>query len=129
MHKLIAIFYSILILFQSLSMSFEDVSKLGTLFEHDSFHQQNYGDSFSDFLAEHYGSSTVEHGDDHQEHEDLPFKHSHQTCVHTNATFTLQAFDFNLEYQTFIEIPFNFHYKDSTSLFEKPSVFQPPRLA
>ena len=30
---------------------------------------------------------------------------------------------------TFIEIPFNFFYKESFTSFEKPSIFQPPKHA
>ncbi len=129
MQKILAIFYTAMILFQSFNMSFEDVSKLSTLFEHASFHKQNYGDSFLDFIAEHYGSSNFEHGNDHQDHENLPFKYNHQTCTHINTAFTLNASNFCLDYPPFIEIPLNFIYKESNSLFEKPSVFQPPRLA
>lgn len=124
-----AIGYATLILFQSFNISFEDVSKFSTLIEHASYHQEAYGDSFIDFIAEHYGDASISHESDHREHEDLPFKHNHQTCVHANTTFTLHTFDFSLTYHPFIEIPLNFHYKESTSLFEKPSVFQPPRIA
>lgn len=129
MQKLIAIVYSTLILFQSFNISFEDISKFDKLLQHAKYHQQTYGDSFFEFLSEHYGDEAVAHDNEHKEHQELPFKHNHQTCVHVNVAFTLQAFDFNLDYHPFIEIPFNFHYKESTSLFEKPSVFQPPRLA
>ncbi len=129
MSKYLAIFYATLILFQSLNMSFEDVSKISALFEHASFHQETYGDSFFDFLSEHYGKASVQHENEHSDHDDLPFKHNHQTCVHANASFTFQATDFTIDYQLFIEIPFNFFYKESTSLFEKPFVFQPPKLA
>ncbi|OUR91583.1 hypothetical protein A9Q87_09755 [Flavobacteriales bacterium 34_180_T64] len=129
MSKIVAILFSSLILVQSLNISFEDVSKLSVLMEHAEYHEKAYGDTFLDFLGEHYGNSKFQHGSDHEEHQDLPFKHSHQTCVHANAAFTFQVVKFNLEYTTFTEIPFNFFYKESTSLFEKPSVFQPPRLA
>lgn len=127
MSKIVAILYSTLILFQSFNISFEDISKFDKLLEHAEYHQQMYGDSFFEFLSEHYGDEAVSHSNEHDEHDDLPFKHNHQTCVHPNATFTLQAFNFDLECQSFIGIPLDFYYKDSTSLFEKPSVFQPPR--
>lgn len=129
MNKLVAILYSFLILIQSVNFSFEDFSKLSVLFEHAEYHQEYYGDSFLDFLTEHYGESKFAHGNNHEEHEDLPFKHHHQTCAHVNAAFTLQTLDFDLEYIPFIEIPFNFYYTESTSFFEKPSVFQPPKYA
>lgn len=129
MSKLLAILYAHLILFQSFNISFEDVSKLNALIEHASYHYKTYGDSFLDFLSEHYGDEAVSHNSEHKEHKNLPFKHNHQTCIHANATFTLHTLNFDLNYQPFIEIPFNFFYKESISLFEKPSVFQPPKSA
>ena len=127
MQKLIAISFSFLILIQSINISFEDMSKINVLLEHAEFHQQTYGDSFFEFLAEHYGETKFAHGTNHEEHEDLPFKHHHQSCAHTSVAFTFETLSFNLNYDTFIEIPINFFYKESISLFEKPSVFQPPQ--
>ena len=129
MSKLIAILYASLILFQSLNISFEDVSKFSVLLDHASYHKEVYGDSFFDFLSEHYGEASVGYDIDHSEHEDLPFKHEHKTCCHVNTSFTLQNFEFIRSYTSFIEIPLNFFYKESTSSFVKPSVFQPPRFA
>lgn len=129
MSKLIAILYASLVLFQSLNINYEDVLKLSVLMEHASYHQKTYGDSFFDFLSEHYGEASVQHENDHSEHENLPFKNNHKTCCHANTSFTLQTFDFVKSYTAFFEIPFNFFYEESTSLFEKPSVFQPPKLA
>lgn len=129
MSKLVAIFYSVLILFQSLNISFEDLSKFGVLMEHASYHQETYGDSFFDFLSEHYGEASLQLGNDHSEHEDLPFKHIDHNCCHVNTSFTLQNVEFSDSYEAFVEIRLNFHYKESFSLFEKPSVFQPPKTA
>ena len=129
MTKLFSIIFANLILFQSFNIGFDDISKLNTLLEHASFHQEQYGDSFFEFLAEHYGESTIQHGNEHQEHEDLPFKHE-QDCTHIAFDFTAnQMFSFESNQQNFIQIPINFFYKESSSLFEKPSVFQPPKLA
>ena len=129
MSKLIAILYASLILFQSLNISFEDVSKFSVLLDHASYHKEVYGDSFFDFLSEHYGEASVGYDIDHSEHEDLPFKHEHKTCCHVNTSFTLQNYEFVGSYTSIIEIPLNFFYKESTSSFVKPSVFQPPRFA
>ncbi len=129
MNKIVAIIYSSLILVQSFNISFEDFSKLSVLLEHADFHQEAYGDSFLDFLVEHYGENNSVHNETHEEHDNLPFKHNHQTCVHPNISFTLQTLTSDTEQQHFIETPFNFFYKESTTLFEKPSVFQPPKLA
>ena len=105
------------------------MSKLSALMEHASYHQETYGDSFLDFLSEHYGNASIEHENEHSEHDDLPFKHDHKTCCHVNTSFTIQNFEFVTSYTSFVEIPFNFFYKESTSLFEKPAVFQPPKFA
>lgn len=129
MSRYVAIFYAFMMLFQSFNISFEDVSKLSTLFEHAAFHQEAYGDSFFDFMTEHYGLASLELGDEHSEHEDLPFKHDHKTCCHVNTSFILQNFDFVTTSTSFVEIPCNFFYKEPISLFEKPSVFQPPKQA
>ena len=128
MSKVFAIIFATLILVQSSNISFGDFSKLNVLLEHAKFHQETYGDSFLEFLAEHYGESTIQHGSEHQEHEELPFKHQ-QDCTHIAFDFTANPiFDFDNNQQNLIQFPFNFFYKESSSLFEKPSVFQPPKL-
>lgn len=129
MQKLFAISFSFLMLIQSFNVGAEDISKISVLFEHAQFHQETYGDSFIQFLAEHYGETVDDHENDHEEHQDLPFKHQHQSCSHLNIDFMIQTHTFELGYESFTEIPFNFFYKESTSLFEKPSIFQPPKVS
>ena len=127
MSKVFAILFSSLILVQSLNISFEDFSKLNVLLEHAKFHQETYGDSFFEFLAEHYGENTFQYVNEHQEHEELPFKH-HQDCTHIVFDFTaISHFFIENTQQNLTEIPINFFYKESSSLFEKRSVFQPPK--
>ncbi|HLV13961.1 MAG TPA: hypothetical protein VKY41_02190 [Xanthomarina sp.] len=128
MNKLVAITYSVLILVQSFNFGFEDLSRLGVLMEHAEYHQKTYGDSFFDFISEHYGDAKFQHENEHKEHEDLPFKHN-QTCCHTSVSFTVPNINVTLEYPPFVEIPCNFFYKESISLFEKSAVFQPPKFA
>lgn len=129
MQKLVSISFSFLILFQSLNINFEDFSRFGVLLDHAEYHQEQYGDSFLEFIAEHYGDATFHPVSSHKEHEDLPFKEHHQACVHSAVVFTLTVQEYLISYEPFVEIPVNFHYTDSISLFEKPSVFQPPKLA
>ena len=129
MQKLFAIVFSFLLLFQSLNIGVEDISKINVLLEHAKFHQEKYGDTFFQFLGEHYGDTMVSHQNDHKEHDELPFKHQHQSCTHVSIAYVNETFSLELNYQPFLEIPFNFFYKETSSLFEKPSVFQPPRLA
>ncbi len=127
MSKLFAIFFSTLIMIQSTNISFEDISKLNVLLEHADYHHEMYGDSFFDFLTEHYGSDMQQHQNDHKQHQELPFKH-HQDRTHIVFDFTIGS-KFNLEdkSQRGIEAPLNFYYKESSSSFEKRSVFQPPK--
>ncbi|MEJ2113711.1 MAG: hypothetical protein P8X62_08500 [Flavobacteriaceae bacterium] len=129
MGKSIAVIYSFLILIQSFNINFEDVSKLQAFVEHAKYHQETYGDSFLEFLSEHYGDKTIEHQDKHKEHEDLPFKDSYHIYSHINTSFLYQPINFEIKQIGFTEIPFNFFYKDSFTTFEKPSVFQPPKVA
>lgn len=128
MSKILAFTYSFLILFQSLNISFEDISKFSALIEHAQYHKEIFGDSFVQFLDEHYGNSGIAHSHSNSnDHEKLPFKHDHQSCHHLNNAFTINSNIFQFEEQAFVEIPFNYFYKETYSLFEKPSIFQPPK--
>jgi len=129
MTKLVAFSYSFLILIQSFSINLEDFSKINTLIEHAQFHKEKYGDTFFEFIAEHYGDVKDDHTNNHKEHEDLPFKDSQHLLSHTNTSFINIANNFDFSYQEFITIPFNFFYTDSHTNFEKSSVFQPPKHA
>jgi len=68
MSKLLAVTYSFLILIQSFNINLEDISKFSALLEHASFHKEMYGDTFLDFLAEHYGEAKDKHENSHKEH-------------------------------------------------------------
>lgn len=129
MSKIVSIAFSFLILFQSFNISFEDFSRFSVLLDHAEYHQEQYGDSFFEFLAEHYGDANFHPSSEHKEHDELPFKGHQQPCVHTAVVFTITLQDYILPYKPFVEIPFNFFYQDSISLFEKSSVFQPPKVA
>lgn len=129
MTKIVAILFSGLILFQSFNINIEDFSKIKVLLEHAEYHQETYGDSFLEFLVEHYSDDDSLMGTEHEEHDSLPFKDGQHNNQHLNPPFNFVASNFNLEYTPFVAIPFNFFYKDSISSFEKPSVFQPPKYA
>ena len=130
MSKFVVIFYSFLILVQSFNINIEDISKFNALLEHANYHQQMYGDDFFEFLSEHYGEQMNSHENKHEEHEDLPFKDKHHIFTHINTAFTLfPKTTYSFLPRLFTEVPLNFFYKETVSLFEKPSVFQPPKLA
>lgn len=129
MSKLVAFTYSFLILFQSFNIGLEDFSKFSILLEHAEYHKEMYGDSFFQFLAEHYGNATDGHNNEHDEHKDLPFKDSKQLCCHTSVTFISPSTTFDLTYHDFTKIPFNFFYTESHTNSEISSIFQPPKHA
>mgnify|MGYP003664409520 CR=1 FL=1 len=130
MGKIVVIFYSFLILLQSFNINLEDIPKFSALLEHAQYHKAMYGDNFFEFLSEHYGEQKASHDNNHKEHENLPFKDSHHMCTHINTVFTLfSTTNFTTCNQISTEVPLNFFYKNIFSLFEKPSVFQPPKLA
>ncbi len=129
MTKLLALTYSFLILIQSFNINLENFSKFNALIDHAQFHKEMYGDTFFDFLAEHYGEARDNHENDHKEHKDLPFKDNHHMCTHINLSFISPNISFKIGSEEFIEIPFNFVYKESFTSFEKPSIFQPPKHA
>ncbi|GAA4294711.1 hypothetical protein [Aestuariibaculum suncheonense] len=119
-----------MILIQSFNISFDDFSKFNTLIEHAKYHKEVYGDDFFQFLAEHYGNEVAPHPDRPEDHKNLPFKeHQHMLC-HLNTTFILNKhFSYDIKISEVIEKPIDSFYKDPVSLFEKPSVFQPPKAA
>jgi hypothetical protein len=119
-----------LILIQSFNINIEDISKFSALLEHAKYHQDMYGDNFFEFLSEHYGEQMASHENKHKEHEDLPFKDDHHLFSHINTSFALfESIARPLYALCPIEVPVNFFYKEPVSLFEKTSVFQPPKLA
>ena len=129
MTKFTSILLTSLLLIQSLNISFEDISKLNVLLEHAKFHQEKYGDSFFEFLSEHYGEGKYQANNNHKEHENLPFKHNSQTCSHLNTAFTFNAIVLETKKYPILTLSSNFFYKESSSSFEKSSIFQPPKLA
>lgn len=97
------------------------------MLEHASYHQETYGDSFIDFLTEHYGEFSVTGERNHEDHENLPFKDSHLDCFHINTSFTLNTLAFTFKNNANAQGLDNFFYKDSHSVFEKSVLFQPPQ--
>lgn len=129
MVKILSILFANLILFQSFNLGHDDIMKIDDLLEHATYHQETYGDTFLEFLAEHYTENSINHEDDHQEHDNLPFKHDSQNCHHTISSFTLTFNHFELKPNQDIKHKSHFFYQDLYAFLNKPSVFQPPRQA
>lgn len=129
MMKIIAIFLSNLVLLQSLHVDIKDINKINILFEHAQFHQEKYGDSFFEFLYEHYIDQEISESQKHQEHENLPFKEGAHHFNHLDSVLELNLGLFGLVLTNKIMSKTTFFYKESYTTFEKPSIFQPPKLS
>ena len=131
MAKFFSILLSGLIFVQSFNISLMDLSKLQTMIDHLDYHQDNFDESFGDFIAIHYSSDQILHDDDHEhhnEHEELPFKNDLQTTQNSFNYFIFNKMSIDFDVCLEIEVPLNFHYKESYSQYEKPPILQPPRL-
>lgn len=131
MTKLVSILAALLILFQSLNVSFADVVQLDEFLEHAAFHKKQYGDNLFVFISKHYGELKDDHNknhkEEHEEHQNLPFQHT--SCTHhlVNA-FVLFPDIFSkqkIEIRTVNSDCF-FYLQGDSSGFQS-AVFQPPR--
>ncbi len=127
--KFIAIILSNLILLQSLNINLESFSKLEVLLEHAQYHQEKYGDSFLEFLSEHYGDKDLLATKNHKEHENLPFKHTNHNCTYHITDFSFENTLFEIKKNIVLQTKPNYSYKELHSNFEKTSIFQPPKQA
>lgn len=128
MKKIISILLISLILIQTSSIGFDDILKVKNLYEHARYHYETYGDSFFEFLAEHYGDEMASHQNEHKEHQKLPLKHM-DNCLQHHVSFTFNDIQFNLNCDCIIHINSNYFYKELVSSFENSPVFQPPKTA
>lgn len=132
MKKLFSILFSIIILIQSFGINLNDLSQIGEFIGHAQFHNEQYGDNVIVFISKHYGELKADHNRDHQEekedHERLPFNHSH--CSHTSS---ITAFVLNMgkdDFKTFEFLEFKEHtffYQAPSSSLHSEGILQPPR--
>lgn len=129
LNKIVAISLSFLLVLQLVDFGYEQVLKVKTLLEHAAYHNEMYGDSFIDFIKEHYADESLHTADNHREHENLPFKDSHQSCHHSgNITYTFTNYNIQID-APLINTSAIFHYLESVSVFEPMDIFQPPKYA
>ena len=133
MSKFVAIVFSQLIMVQSFNADMDNVLRFSNFLEHARFHADSHGDSFFGFIEKHYGGQKElhfqEHIEEHEKHEKLPFKEHNHSCLQMAVSFVLNTAVEMPLIEPFLEIPLNFYYKEPISLFEKSSVFQPPKQA
>lgn len=127
MFKSLAVILSFTILLQSVNIQLNDFDKIPNLFNHLSQHLER-GDSFSDFIAMHYGCELNKHKNEHKEHQKLPFKHQNLES-HTQMVFIPSIFK-GIKSQ--IEISSKttgFNYFEPLAHLFSNYIFQPPRTA
>jgi len=129
MVKLISLILSQIILFQSMQISIADTANLSNLIEHAQFHKENYGDSFMEFLYEHYIDQEATKTQNHKEHQDLPFKQGIKHFNHLVSVLEINPSKFELEISNRLYLKKIFFYKENYTNIEKPTVFQPPKFA
>lgn len=133
MMRAFSIVLSLLLLLQSVHISFADLVRFDELVEHARYHQQQFGDNFLTFLSKHYGTQKEDHAQKHSEekpqHEQLPFQHqahmmgSYAFMLRQPLTELVFPLDQSADYQP------NFHYFRPGSTGFRSGIFQPPRQA
>ncbi|WP_110355364.1 hypothetical protein [Arenibacter sp. ARW7G5Y1] len=132
MSKIFSITLSLLLLFQSFNLDMVDVAQLDDFLAHAQFHKQKYGDNLLVFISKHYGElktqHNLEHKEEHEDHEDLPF--NHQTCSHFSIAFVMCGADFAVPKTPQVaDTTSNFFYQESYRQIENSDIFQPPKTA
>ncbi len=130
MSKLFSISLSLIIVFQSIGITFVDIVQIDEFIEHAKFHSEEYGDNVFVFISKHYGKLKVDHEKQHQEekeeHEQLPFQNQYVSI--TFFTMFLAKTEFDIFCFTKYN-PNNFYYQEPFSFLHSKDLFQPPRLS
>ena len=132
MSKLFSILLSLLLLVQSFNLDMVDVAQLDDFLTHAQFHKQKYGDNLLVFISKHYGElkkqHDLEHSEEKQDHEELPF--NHQTCSHFSTAFVIIGADILvLKTAPAADTSSNFFYQESNYPIQNSDIFQPPKVA
>lgn len=127
MNKVVAFILSLTVLFQSFNFDINDLQKIPTLVNHLSCHFEE-GDSISEFVSMHYGSTTKSHEEEHKEHGELPFKHEHVDS-HFQLAFVIQVNQFPIEIIENSHDTKNFNYREPLTSLVVQNFFQPPKIA
>lgn len=131
MTKIFSILLVLVMLGKTFNIHFNDFIKINELIEHASFHAEQYGDDFFDFLSKHYGDLKQKHKKQHQEeeHHHLPFDH-HDFNINTVVTACVLKKELLVPSNViFTNKEIKFSYEDLHSTFEKEEIFQPPQIS
>ena len=128
--KLLSIFISSLILFQSFNIHIKDIACLNDLLVHAQFHKEKYGDNIFVFFSKHYGELKENHNKKHQEedHSRLPFNDNLSFGLLT--AFVLNDNKYSIEHKDqFFYQNSNFFYIENYTSLDEFDIFQPPKIA
>lgn len=106
-------------------MRADDLTKIPELIEHYQEHQEKYGDDLISFINKHYGGDKHEHeSKDRENHQELPFNHSHHICI--DMKVDVPVFDLDTHLKS-IETKDYFVYQTPYTVSQAYSILQPPK--
>ena len=129
--KVSSFILSLLVLFQSFNFEIADVNKVSNFISDINCHIQE-GESFAEFIADHYKNNSESHEHkgtlhEHDDHGELPFKHQHLDS-HIQLVFVFFSTDFETKFEENIASNNIFNYREPSSNLFSDSLFQPPRV-
>lgn len=132
MLKLFSISLSFLVLIQSSGLHFDDIAQIDEFIEHSQFHNEAYGDDVFAFISKHYGdlktAHEIEHKEEQEEHEELPFKHQCQLV--STTILDLNGLSLEIKNPDYFEFTIdNFYYQIPSSTLHSDGILQPPRFS
>jgi len=126
MQKILAITLSFIVLFQSFTIDFNDFSKIDDLVEHAQVHFEQ-GESIFEFISKHYGEELTNHKNEHQKHQNLPFKHK-KIDAQVQLVLCLNQSNFEFRISSFEIVSNNFEYNEHRLSLPELEFFQPPKI-
>lgn len=129
--KITSFILSLIVLVQSFNFDLDDFNKVPNFIKDISCHIED-GETFTDFITDHYGEFETSHKHkgnlhEHEEHGELPFKHQHADN-HFQLVFILNSTNFISEAKNLILKNKNYAYNEPFSNLYLNSFFQPPRI-
>lgn len=127
--KIVSILFALLIFFQSVDVSFQDLAEIDDMIAHAQYHKEKYGDDIGSFLSKHYGALKKEHSKNHDEekpdHDKLPFKHHRTNHLVFIGAQNFLNFDYSLGEVKFSKTPV--FKKHLNSELHSSGIFHPPK--
>jgi len=130
MQRLFVTYLATLILFQGIFFNSNILFEINELMEDFQLHKVKYDDDLTTFFSKHFGDLKESHKQQHQEEHKQHNHPANDLNSNIQVDFALHYCYFTLKNTVEIdEKSPRFSYSDLFSTFEKPKIFQPPRLA